>query len=52
MANPNNSNKTRIVCEDDVCLLEEESTTESSSVWLDVFCPQYSCEFTSPTQLP
>jgi hypothetical protein len=54
MANSKNNKKTRVVCEEDVCLLEEEeaSTADRPSVWLDIFCPQSSCEFTSPTQLP
>jgi hypothetical protein len=52
MADPKKNNNTKVVCEDDVCLLEEEPTIDSSSAWLDVFCPQSSCEFTSPSQLP
>jgi hypothetical protein len=54
MANSEENQERKVVCEDDVCVLEteEDPTTEGSSAWLDVFCPQYSCEFTSPTQLP
>lgn len=44
----------KIVCKDDVCMLEieEDPTADNSSAWLDIFCPQDNCEFTSPTQLP
>jgi hypothetical protein len=52
MANLQKENETKVDCEDDVCLLKEESATDSSSAWIDVFCPRYSCEFTSATQLP
>jgi len=54
MANSKENQERKVVCEDDVCVLEieEDTTTDSSSAWLDVFCPQNSCEFTSPTQLP
>lgn len=54
MANPKKHRKTKVVCEDDLCLLEaeEDSTADDSSTWLEIFCPQGSCEYTSPTQLP
>jgi len=54
MANPKENQKTKVVCEDDVCVLEEieASATDSTGAWLNIFCPQYSCEFSSPTQLP
>jgi hypothetical protein len=54
MANPKKYKKTKVVCDDEVCLLEEQEVTaaDSSNAWLDIFCPQYSCELTSPTQLP
>jgi hypothetical protein len=54
MANPKKNQDYEIVCEDDVCLLElkEDYTTRRSSAWLEIFCPQDSCEYTSPTQLP
>lgn len=54
MAYRKKSKETKVVCEEDICLLVEQevSQTESSGVWLDIFCPQNSCEFTSPTQLP
>jgi hypothetical protein len=53
MAYPKSKKELKVVCEEDVCLLEEEvSQTENSSAWLDIFCPQNSCEITSPTQLP
>jgi hypothetical protein len=54
MANSEENQEMKVVCEDDVCVLgtEVDSKTDSSSAWLDVFCPQYSCEFTSSTQLP
>jgi hypothetical protein len=54
MTNPKKTRSTRVVCDDDSCLLEaeEDSTTDGSSAWLDVFCPQDSCEYTSPSQLP
>jgi hypothetical protein len=49
----------KVVCPDDVCLLEEEEVPLSkvcmagrASVWLNIFCPQSRCEFTSPSQLP
>jgi len=49
----------RVVCADDVCLLEKEEVPLSKvfragrpSIWLDIFCPQSSCEFTSCSQLP
>jgi hypothetical protein len=51
--------KLKVVCPDDVCLLEEEEIPLSkvgmdsrSSTWLAIFCPQSRCEFTSPSQLP
>ena len=54
MADSKENQKREVVCEDDVCVLEieEDSSDDSSSAWLDIFCPQNSCEFTSPTQLP
>ena len=54
MADSKENQKREVVCEDDVCVLgtEVDSKTDSSSAWLDVFCPQYSCEFTSSSQLP
>jgi hypothetical protein len=54
MTNSNKNQERKVVCEDNVCLLikQDDSTAEGSSAWLDVFCPQYNCEFTSPTQLP
>ena len=54
MANSDENQERKVVCEDDVCVLEieENSSADSSSAWLDIFCPQNSCEFTSPTQLP
>ena len=54
MTNPKNDSNFEVVCEDDICLLEakNDSTTGDSSAWLDIFCPQNSCEYTSPTQLP
>lgn len=49
----------KVVCPDDVCLLEEEEVPMSKvcmagrpSTWLNIFCPQSSCELTSPSQLP
>ena len=54
MAHPKNSKERIVVCEEDICLLEEQevSPTERSGAWLNIFCPQDSCEFTSPSQLP
>jgi hypothetical protein len=53
MVYPKSKKETKVLCEEDVCLLEEDvSQTEDSGAWLDIFCPQSSCEFTSPTQLP
>jgi len=49
----------RMVCPDDVCLLEEQEAPLSEvyldgrpSAWLNIFCPQRSCELTSHSQLP
>lgn len=54
MENAKKNQNKKVVCSDDVCLLEaeEDSTTDGSSAWLDIFCPEDSCEYTSPTQLP
>jgi hypothetical protein len=54
MADSRNDSRFEVVCEDDVCLLEAkaDSATGDSSVWLDIFCPQHNCEYTSATQLP
>ena len=54
MIKTNKTRSTSVVCDDDSCLLEpeEDTTTDGSSAWLDVFCPQDSCEYSSPTQLP
>lgn len=54
MAHSKKNKRTEVVCKDDICLLEaeEDSTTDGSSAWMDIFCPQHSCELTSPTQLP
>jgi hypothetical protein len=59
MKNIKNGKKLRVVCPDDVCLLEEQEVplpqigmAGRPSTWLDIFCPQSRCEFTSPLQLP
>lgn len=54
MDNSKTTPKNHIACEDDVCLLgaEENAETQGAGAWLNVFCPQDSCEYTSPTQLP
>lgn len=53
MAHSKKDKRTKVICEDDIYLLEteEDSTTDGSSAWMDIFCPQQSCEVTSPTRL-
>ncbi len=49
----------KVECREDLCFLYEEKKAKTNtcmalkkSAWLDVFCPQGSCEINSPMQVP
>jgi hypothetical protein len=59
MAGDKKQKQLKVVCPDDICLLEEQEVNRSAAcmaagpgAWLHVFCPECLCEITSSSQLP